>query len=523
MLSIAVIAGLVATATPPTAGAASAPTYSVSPTSGPVGTEVHLSGNVGAASACPSLSGQHTGFLEFTHGSIRGGARVANEWINVTVAPGGGWSAVFVIPSFVGGQAMTVGSQGAAVTPGTWTFGIPSCGSGPAPQVDFQVTSASPPPSTFVGMAPTADGHGYWLAQAQGGVFAYGDAPFDGSLPGLHVTPAAPIVAVAADPSGGYWLVGADGGVYAFGGAPFYGSLPADHVTPFGPIVGITPTADGGGYWLVGAGGGVFAFGDAAYAGSANTGVPRVALLPTADGAGYILPSSTGLAPAVYGDASAVFTAGGGSPPMALDALVTGAAMDRGATGYWEVSADGGVYAFGSAAFDGSLPAAGVAPAAPITAMAAAPGGGYWLLGADGGVFAFGGAGFFGSAAGANTVLRPATVPPVSAECTQPLTHDADGNVQPLLCPSGGVNTAAWQVYASGSVGNGPVIWSRTLGLGPGATSTQVWQAMCTDYADMYGTKPLTESAETLAAAYYGWHFSTDPATEFTTRGCPAP
>ncbi|MHB1891127.1 MAG: serine hydrolase, partial [Acidimicrobiales bacterium] len=69
----------------------------------------------------------------------------------------------------------------------------------------------------------------YWLAGADGGVYAF-DAPFHGSLPGLGVTPAAPVVGIAADPgtaagstAGGYWLAGVDGGVYAFD-APFHGS-----------------------------------------------------------------------------------------------------------------------------------------------------------------------------------------------------------------------------------------------------------------------------------------------------------
>ena len=184
--------------------------------------------------------------------------------------------------------------------------------------------------------------------------------------------------------------------MFAFGDATFYGSLPGDHLHPFGAIVGLTPTPDGHGYWLVGADGGVFAFGDAAFYGSGNDGVPRAALLATSDGRGYLLPASTGLPPAVYGDATSL---GGNATPMPLAASVTGAAVDPHANGYWETSANGGVYAFGSAPFDGSLPGIGVTPAAPVMAMAAAPGGGYWLMGADGGVFAFGGAGFYGSAA----------------------------------------------------------------------------------------------------------------------------
>jgi hypothetical protein len=383
----------------PSAAAATSPTYSVSPTFGPVGTEVHLSGNVGSVSSCPQLNGQASAFLQFTHGSAAPGNGVPNEWIDVTVASNGGWRATFVIPSFVGGQAMTVGSQGADVTAGTWTFGVPSCGGVPAPQVSFRVTNSSPPPSSFTAMAATPDGNGYWLAQAEGGVFAYGDALFQGSLPGRAVTPVAPVVGIAAFPSrSGYWLVDAIGGVFAFGDARFYGSLPGDHVTPHGSIVGITATADGGGYWLVGADGGVFAFGDAVYLGSGNNGVPRVALLSAADGGGYVLPSSTGQAPLVYGHVSTVVSDQANSGPMPLDALVTGGAIAPGATGYWEVSDDGGVYAFGTAPFSGSLPGLGMTPAAPIVGMAAAPGSGYWLVGADGGVFAFGDAGYYGSA-----------------------------------------------------------------------------------------------------------------------------
>ncbi len=65
--------------------------------------------------------------------------------------------------------------------------------------------------------------------------------------------------------------------------------------------------------------------------------------------------------------------------------------------GYWEVAADGGVFAYGDAGFYGS--AGSLHLNQPIVGMAAAPdGGGYWLAAADGGVFAYGDAGSYGSA-----------------------------------------------------------------------------------------------------------------------------
>jgi hypothetical protein len=120
-----------------------------------------------------------------------------------------------------------------------------------------------------VDLAPSADGAGYFMVGADGGVYAFGDAPYLGSLPQIEVHPAAPIVGIA--PSGdahGYFMVGADGGVYAFGDAPYLGSLPQIGVHPAAPIVGIAPSADAQGYWLVGADGGVYAFGDAPALGS---------------------------------------------------------------------------------------------------------------------------------------------------------------------------------------------------------------------------------------------------------------
>jgi hypothetical protein len=72
-------------------------------------------------------------------------------------------------------------------------------------------------------MAATADGDGYWLVAADGGVFTYGDAPFDGSEAG-HQLNAAIGGIEAVQNGGGYWLLASDGGVFTFGEAGFMGS-----------------------------------------------------------------------------------------------------------------------------------------------------------------------------------------------------------------------------------------------------------------------------------------------------------
>ena len=86
------------------------------------------------------------------------------------------------------------------------------------------------------------------MVGADGGVFAFGDADFYGSMAGQR--PSQPIVGIASTPDGkGYWVVGADGGVFAFGDADFYGSMAGQGLSQ--PIVGIaskslTPTANDG-------------------------------------------------------------------------------------------------------------------------------------------------------------------------------------------------------------------------------------------------------------------------------------
>ena len=75
------------------------------------------------------------------------------------------------------------------------------------------------------------------------------------------------------------------------------------------------------------------------------------------------------------------------------------------------MASDGGIFAFGDAAFLGST--GNIKLNSPIVGMATTPtGAGYWLVAADGGLFAFGDATFAGSAAGQVEARRSWPWPP---------------------------------------------------------------------------------------------------------------
>ena len=229
---------------------------------------------------------------------------------------------------------------------------------------------------------------GYRLVAADGGVFAFGNAPFVGSAGALRLN--RPVVGIASRSGGqGYWLVASDGGVFAYGDAPFAGSTGALRLNR--PVVGMATTPSGRGYWLVASDGGVFAFGDAAFQGSTGA--------------------------------------------LALNRPVVGMAATPSGRGYWLVASDGGVFAFGDAAYHGST--AALPLAAPVTGAAASPDGkGYWLTAADGAVFAFGSARYHGRSA--------STLPPGSSAGVVGIlpTVAGDGYAQAAadgaVVPSGG-------------------------------------------------------------------------------------
>jgi len=114
-----------------------------------------------------------------------------------------------------------------------------------------------------------------------------------------------------------------------------------------------------------------------------------------------------------------------------LNGPIVGMAATPDNQGYWLDGADGGVFAFGDATYYGGL-GAQVHLNAPIVGMAATPTGkGYWLVAADGGVFSFGDATFYGSKGAGGATAK------VVGMAVTPSGHgywlvSADGNVYPF-------------------------------------------------------------------------------------------
>jgi hypothetical protein len=134
---------------------------------------------------------------------------------------------------------------------------------------------------------------------------------------------------------------------------------------------------------------------------------------------------------------------------LRLNGPIVGMAATADGRGYWLAAMDGGVFAFGDAGFYGSM--GGQPLNQPVVGMAATPDGrGYWLVASDGGIFAFGDAGFYGSMGG-----TPLNQPVTGMAAT------ADGHGYWLVASDGGIfafGNAPFDGSTGGMVLNDPVV-----------------------------------------------------------------
>jgi hypothetical protein len=85
----------------------------------------------------------------------------------------------------------------------------------------------------------STSGHGYYLLDANGQVFAYGDALKAGGLSAGAASGSDPASAIFTTDDGlGYWIVTALGKVQPFGDAPFEGDMSTTHLN--GSIIAAT-------------------------------------------------------------------------------------------------------------------------------------------------------------------------------------------------------------------------------------------------------------------------------------------
>jgi hypothetical protein len=149
-----------------------------------------------------------------------------------------------------------------------------------------------------VGLSVTPSGNGYWVFTNRGRSLAYGDATDFQDIVERGITLNQPMVdAAAAVGTDGVYLVAEDGGVFAFGDAPFFGALPGLVDDLNEPVIGILPSA--GGYQLVATDGGVFSFGTTQFQGSIPGLRPVVTLNAPISamvnrGTGYLLVAEDG-------------------------------------------------------------------------------------------------------------------------------------------------------------------------------------------------------------------------------------
>ncbi len=240
----------------------------------------------------------------------------------------------------------------------------------------------------------------------------------------------------------------------------------------------------------------VVAFGSTGIGANAltNPAAPVVGMAPTHDGDGYWLVGSDGGIFA-FGDAAFHGSTGG----LKLNAPVVGMAATNDSGGYWLVGSDGGVFNYGDAAFYGST--GGLTLNAPIVGMAAtSDGGGYWLVASDGGVFSYGDARFYGSRGG-----QPLNAPIVGMAATP------DGKGYWLVASDGGIFSYG-DAHFYGSTGgltlNAPIVGMAGAAGGGGywlvASDGGVFTYGDATYQGSLGGTPLPASVVGMAATPSG-------------------
>jgi uncharacterized repeat protein (TIGR02543 family) len=366
--------------------------------------------------------------------------------------------------------ADVIDGDGAAASETDITVSIPASfsvtfnGNGSTAGLMAPETNFFPSPLSANAFSRTGYAFSGWNSAADGSGTAYADGASDSFTANqtlfaqwtVNATNTAGPTVPPAAAAKGYYLVGSDGGIFAFGGAQFYGST--GNLKLQRPVVGITVTPNRGGYWLVASDGGIFSFGDAGFYGSIpglgfapagtvggkHLNAPVVGMVPSSDGGGYFMVTSDG---GIFAFGDAVFEGscpGIGGCVGAAEAV----APDAGGRGYWLITAAGNIYTFGDATYYG---APGSQSSAVTSMVRTSDAMGYWVLSANGSVYAYGDAVDWGSPVGSVGATNSATA----------IFATSDGGGYWVASASGDVFTYGDALYDGGMSGtdlNGSII-----------------------------------------------------------------
>ncbi len=87
-------------------------------------------------------------------------------------------------------------------------------------------------------MARNTSGTGYWLVARDGGIFSFGTAEYQGSLPGLGIVDDTADAMLPTATGDGYLIVCANGTAYGVGDAPQFGDVQSAVPGYDGKVVG---------------------------------------------------------------------------------------------------------------------------------------------------------------------------------------------------------------------------------------------------------------------------------------------
>lgn len=331
-----------------------------------------------------------------------------------------------------------------------------------------------------VSIVAAPGGQGYWIGyNSSGGVVcAYGSVGWYGATELTPTTGGNPVVSVVATPDGhGYWELTNNGANFTFGDAQFYGDMIGKSnllPSPTPSVVGMAPAANGSGYWFVYPNGQVFWFSStggfqqtpaSTTLSLGGATIVSVASDPAVNSKSYYVLTSTGdvynfsLGQSSVVPESGCPTGGCAGAPVSMTVDSTG--------NYYVLTSTGNVYENGTTGASGCLYVGGCSGTpVSIAAYNEANGTGYWIVTSNGSVYAFGSAPYKGGGTNAVSDVTPFSTATTLPSCSSAYTGMQIGNVSAGYYPT---NAFSPSEYASVFYPAAPSQYAATTGVVTGA------------------------------------------------------